>query len=254
MPSPDTANISTGPGLIYYAPLATAEPASRIAAWPSGWVPVGYTAEGHSFTSGINIDNVEVAELLQPVKRVVTSVDDHIAFALAEITLAHLKLVRNGGTITADSQIITDAATTNASPTLTSASAAFTSADIGVAVTGAGIPAGATITAVTNATTVTLSANATATASGVTVTLVGRIGSYYEPPEVGAEIRHMIGWDSEDGSERLVIRRVIQVGNGEIARRKGADFARFNADFALEQPGGGVRPWREYASRSRVAA
>lgn len=73
----------------------------------------------------------------------------------------------NGG------QTYTDAGTTNASTTLTSASAAFTAADIGRTISGAGIPAGATIASVTNATTVVLSAAATATATNVAIT-VGR--------------------------------------------------------------------------------
>ncbi|HWI05052.1 MAG TPA: hypothetical protein VNT52_14670, partial [Acidimicrobiales bacterium] len=207
MASPDTANVTTGPGTLYYAPLGTTEPASRVAAWPAGWVAVGYTAEGHSFSSSLSIDDVEVAELLDPVRRVTTKRDTKVAFAMAEITLAHLKLLMNGGTTTPDSQVVTDAATTSASPTLTSASAGFTADDVGKTVTGAGIPAATTILAVTNATTATMSANATATAAGVSVTIVGRHGSRFSPPQVGAEVRAMLGWDAEDGLERVIWRR-----------------------------------------------
>lgn len=67
---------------------------------------------------------------------------------------------------------------TNSTTTLTSATAAFTSADVGRTVAGTGIPALTTIASVTNATTVIMSAAATATASGVTITL-GRPGAYY---------------------------------------------------------------------------
>lgn len=55
--------------------------------------------------------------------------------------------------------------------TLTSATAAFTSKDVGATVTGAGIPANTTILTVNSATNVTLSAATTASASGVSVTL-----------------------------------------------------------------------------------
>jgi len=254
MASPDTANVTTGPGTLYYAPLGTTEPASRVAAWPAGWVAVGYTAEGHSFSSSLSIDDVEVAELLDPVRRVTTKRDTKVAFAMAEITLAHLKLLMNGGTTTPDSQVVTDAATTSASPTLTSASAGFTADDVGKTVTGAGIPAATTILAVTNATTATMSANATATAAGVSVTIVGRHGSRFSPPQVGAEVRAMLGWDAEDGLERVIWRRVMQSGNSEIARRKGADFAKFNAEFSLEQPGGGLSPFDWFFAEDRVAA
>lgn len=86
-----------------------------------------------------------------------------------------------------DGSTFTDAATTNASPTLTSATAAFTSADIGLAIAGTGIPAETTIIGVTNATTVTLSANATATASGVTITITGRTTRYRVLPSFNTD-------------------------------------------------------------------
>lgn len=254
MASPDTGNVTTGPGTLMYAPLGTTEPATRVAAWPSGWVAVGYTAEGHSFSSALSIDDVEVAELLDPVRRVTTKRDTKVAFAMAEITLAHLKLLMNGGTTTPDSQVLTDAATTNADATLTSATAAFTSDDVGKGITGAGIPVATTILSVTNATTIEMSASATATASGVSVTIAGRHGSIFEPPQVGSETRAMLGWDSEDGLERIIWRRAMQSGNSEIARRKGADYARFNAEFSLEQPGAGLAPFRWFFETDRVAA
>jgi hypothetical protein len=68
-------------------------------------------------------------------------------------------------------RVVTDGVTTNTSTTLTSATAAFSSFDVGAAITGTGIPGGATIASVTNATTVVLSAAATATGSGVSVTI-----------------------------------------------------------------------------------
>lgn len=77
-------------------------------------------------------------------------------------------------------RVVTDGATTNASATLTSATASFISADVGASVSGAGIPVGATISSVTNGTTVVLSATATATASNVTLTIT-RLTSKYTP-------------------------------------------------------------------------
>jgi len=65
---------------------------------------------------------------------------------------------------------VTDGVLTSGSTTLTSATAAFTSADNGATAIGTGIPAGATLTFV-NATTATLSAAATASGTGVTVTI-----------------------------------------------------------------------------------
>ncbi len=263
MSSPDTANVTTGPGTLYYAPLGTTEPATRVADWPAGWVPIGYTAEGHTFNTSLNVDNIEVAELLDPVRRVTTSRDSRVAFAMAEMTLAHLKLALNGGTVTPDDAVLTDAATTNADPTVTSASAGFTTAvDLHKPISGIGIPPNSYIGLVNSATSIELSssptlntpANATATAAGVTVTIGGRWGSYLEPPQVGDEVRIMLGWDSDDELERVIWRRCLQSGNGEIARRKGADFARVNSEFSLEQPGAGLAPFRHFFATDRVAA
>ncbi len=73
-----------------------------------------------------------------------------------------------GVTTTKHSRTITDGVT-NTDTSLVSATAAFTSADVGATVVGAGIAAAATIKTVTNATTVVLSAATTATATGVSV-------------------------------------------------------------------------------------
>jgi|GEM_PF-3539294 len=68
---------------------------------------------------------------------------------------------------------ITDGVTVNGSPTLTSATAVFTTADVGNPITGTNIPASTTISAYTSATSVTLSNNATASGSPVTFKVYG---------------------------------------------------------------------------------
>lgn len=70
---------------------------------------------------------------------------------------------------------VTDAATTNGSTTLTSATASFQAADVGKLITGAGIPAGTYISARASTTSITLSHPATATATGVTVSWGGAV-------------------------------------------------------------------------------
>ncbi len=172
--SPSTANIRFNPGVLRYAPLGTTEPTGRLAAWPAGWTQIGYTREGHTQTHGLNIEDAEVAELLDPVLRVTTRRDSRVAFAAAEVTIDHVKVFLNGGTTAAD----------------------------------------------------------------------GADGEYYEPPQVGAEVRIMLGWDSNDGLERIIWRKVIQAGNVEIPRRKGADYATLTGEFALEPPSGGAAPFR----------
>lgn len=69
---------------------------------------------------------------------------------------------------------------TASNTTVTSATAAFNSGDIGRPISGGSIPAGATIIAVASATSVTISAPATASASAVALTLGGGTGTKVE--------------------------------------------------------------------------
>jgi hypothetical protein len=58
----------------------------------------------------------------------------------------------------------------------------------------------------------------------------------YAPPDVGSEVRAMIGWESQDSTERLVCYQVLQTGNVNIQRRKGANKALLPVEFTLEKP------------------
>jgi hypothetical protein len=75
----------------------------------------------------------------------------------------------------------------------------------------------------------------TATTSGSGTTLRTTI----TPPAAGAETRSMVGWESNDNTERLVIEQAFQAGTLTIARRKGADNAGFTLEFHAELPSSG---------------
>lgn len=49
----------------------------------------------------------------------------------------------------------------------------------------------------------------------------------------------MIGWESQDGTERLICYQCINTGQVSISRRKGADNANLPMEFALEIPSSG---------------
>lgn len=85
------------------------------------------------------------------------------------------------GLVPAFARTVTDGVTTNTDATVTSATARFRAEDVGKAITGAGIPDGATIATFNSATSVELSVPATATASGVTVTVEGGRGLPFCP-------------------------------------------------------------------------
>ncbi len=68
--------------------------------------------------------------------------------------------------------------------------------------------------------------------------------SSYEPPAPGTEIRKMIGWESRDSTERLVLRQCFQSGQVQVRRRKGAaNKAAIPLTFSLEEPTTGSKPW-----------
>jgi hypothetical protein len=94
------------PGWLFWAPLGTTLPSNTVVgsvfsdAWPGGWLPLGATVEGSTFSYEINVEAMSVAELFDPVKYATTGRTGSLAFALANWTLTNLKRALNGGIIT----------------------------------------------------------------------------------------------------------------------------------------------------------
>ena len=88
-----------------------------------------------------------------------------------EGAIGSLGITWAGMTAQAGSRVVTDGVTTNASTTVTSASAVFSDADLYKSISGTGIPTNATIVAVGSATSITISAAASATGTGVSITI-----------------------------------------------------------------------------------
>lgn len=119
---------------------------------------------------------------------------------------SELRLFQNylGGrrtyTTPAASTVVTDGAT-NTNTTVTSATAAFTAADVGAPISGGSIPAGAYITVIGSATSVTISAAATTTATAVTLTisrhLVFHSAALAAMSTVGTTQHMMVGFDPD---------------------------------------------------------
>lgn len=83
----------------------------------------------------------------------------------------------------------------------------------------------------------------------------------FEPPDLGTETRIMLGFQSEDGTERWVYRQCFQTGTVTLGRHKGANNATIATEFALEKPATGSRlfkaifqtPLRQLPGRGRAA-
>ena len=93
----DSAAIAIGPGTLYVADIATADPTSATASLPSAWRAVGYTEEGNTFTYSIETEDVEVAEEFDPVRIDTVKRSGKVAFQMAEMTRANLVLALNLG-------------------------------------------------------------------------------------------------------------------------------------------------------------
>lgn len=90
---------------------------------------------------------------------------------------------------------------------------------------------------------------ALAATSGTGATTLGTL----EPPEPGAEVRAMIGWESLDHTVRLICHQTIQGGEISSAFNRAPSKALIPCTFQLEVPSGG-KPWTMYsAGEDRLA-
>ena len=101
---------------------------------------------------------------------------DYGGMTYPDILGMHLQAMRMVDTV-GSPRTVSDGVTTTGQATISSATAAWTQADVGGSITGTGIPAGTTILSVQSTTGATMSANATATGSAVSFT-IGTTGQY----------------------------------------------------------------------------
>ena len=81
---------------------------------------------------------------------------------------------------------------------------------------------------------------------GVITTSTGVV--IIEPPDLGSEVRTMLGFEAEDHTERWLFRQCIQSGTMKITRAKGASNATIATTFSLEKPATGLRLFRAILS------
>ena len=95
--------ILTDPGILWCAPLGTAEPAGASTAQkftdvlPAAWILFGPTDEGSTFSDSVDTDTITVAEFLSAIRNVVTGRASSLSFALASWTLSNYRRALNGG-------------------------------------------------------------------------------------------------------------------------------------------------------------
>lgn len=170
------AAVKVGPGLLYIAPIGTAEPTTGSGALPSAWVAVGYTEAGSEFDFTTTYADIDVAEELDPIRVMATGRVVSVKFEAAEITARNISKALNGGTIT-------------------SPSAGFVT---------------------------------------------------FEPPALGAEVRVMLAWQSDDAQEQWLFRRCLSVGAVNVAHKKAPDKSTLPMEFRCEIPTDGSKSFKAW--------
>jgi len=117
---------------------------------------------------------------------------------------------------------VADAVTTSASTAITSATAVFASGDVGTAITGVGIPDGATIASTSSASNAVLSVAATVTATGVSITFGGRdavvVGATLQALPTGYESGGLTTTDGITLPRNVTVDDVMSWQSTEITR------------------------------------
>jgi hypothetical protein len=95
--------VLTDPGMLWIAPVGTADPTNTVAGSvftddPAvAFVPLGATSEGSTFSYSTNVEAVKVAEFFDPIKYATTDRSGHIAFNLSSFTLSNYQRALNSG-------------------------------------------------------------------------------------------------------------------------------------------------------------
>lgn len=72
----------------------------------------------------------------------------------------------------------------------------------------------------------------------------------FEPPDLGTEVRIMLGFEAESGGERFIWRQCFQTGSVDMARRKGSTKTLIPMSFAVEKPATGLKSWARHTDLS----
>lgn len=86
------------------------------------------------------------------------------------------------------------------------------------------------------------------TVSGAGTTLLSK----FLPVQTGLEVRCMLGFESSQNDERVILYQTLQTGAVTERRRKGVDYNLFPTQFRCEVPASGISVERYYAGTVRL--
>lgn len=91
------SNVIAVPGSLWAAPIGTVEPTSVTGAMPTGWLSLGYTEAGSTFTETPSVAAITPEEEYYPIRNVVTAITAEMTFNLMEPTQRNWQLALNNG-------------------------------------------------------------------------------------------------------------------------------------------------------------
>lgn len=180
MPTTATPVLLVDAGYLFWAPLASSEPANTVVggkftdAWPVAWLSIGATESGADTTYDIKVEPMFVAEFYDVIQYRITERKTDVAFLMANWALTQWQYACNGGTRT----IVSGSGTTQLNK--------------------------------------------------------------FTPPAVGAEVRAMLGWESLDGTARMIFYQALSGGQIKTSFNKAPKYATIAADFNCEVPATGI--------------
>lgn len=98
----DVLAILVGPGELYTADAGEPFPANPVAAVAGNWDDIGYSEDGWTVEADKTVEDVFVAELIDPVASFKTAQTIRITGQMAQVGLDQLQLAFGGGTIEID--------------------------------------------------------------------------------------------------------------------------------------------------------
>jgi hypothetical protein len=245
----NTADVAVGAnGNLYVAALGTSSPADLYAPWPTGWKDLGLlTDDGIEFTPNErDLTDIPAWQLLDPVRRVVTSRNVQAAFTLLQYNRDTFDFAVGGGTWSQTQARQPWQATT--AVTLGAYREPMASNGRVYKATVAGTTAASEPTWPTTTGATVTDGTVTWTDMGLGSTAVYR----FLPNEPEVLDKRLLGWEWRDGGrvERVVLTQGIVGGGAGIVFKKD-DAAKLEVTFQIEGQAG-VKPYTKLDNYSAV--
>lgn len=107
MPEPSANPTRVGPGVLFIAPLGTAEPTTPSGTLDVAWLGAGYTEKGSTWGIDLTVTRLYAEEAYEPLRILVTQRLAHMDFNLLELGPLNVSRALNGASTNTSSGGVT---------------------------------------------------------------------------------------------------------------------------------------------------